>query len=191
MNTETNFGDAIQIDMAIYQLAAYDFANGLLMVPETADQFIEMQKGIAKKFNYFKKSIQNNEITFEEIQRSVINKNGPFPIKKMTSDEIVDKVMEDSKINEDIQPSSINVLQKLFEDILKMSGQGNYTKTLTLNEDKDGFSSYILPKTDYSSKTETKINNLPNVKDKSLKGKKGKDVRKPKSVKNNKSKKDI
>ena len=118
MNTETNFGDAMQIDMAIYQLAAYDFANGLLMVPETADQCIEMQKGIAKKFNYFKKSIQNNEITFEEIQRSVINKNGPFPIKKMTSDEIVDKVMEDSKINEDIQPSSINVLQKLFEDIL-------------------------------------------------------------------------
>jgi hypothetical protein len=125
MNNDPNFSDAMILDQALYQIAAYDFARGLIMVPETADQAIDMQKGIAKRFNYFKRLIQNNEVSLLDLQQSVVERNGPFPSKthNMTPEEAIDKVIEESMEQEDHSKVMSNVLQKLFEDIIKMSGQ--------------------------------------------------------------------
>lgn len=127
MKSGPTFGDAMQLDQALYQLASYDAAKGLIMIPETADQAIEMQKGIAKRFNYFKRLIQNSEVSFGELQRTVVERNGPYASKvhNMTTEQVIEKVIEDSRKEDDSDSPKemLNVLQKLFGDIVKMSGQ--------------------------------------------------------------------
>lgn len=113
----------MEADQALYQLAAYDVARGLIMIPESTDQAIGMQKGIAKRFNYFKRLIQNSELSFEDIHQAVIERNGPFPSKKhnMSLDDLLESLKEpEDKVSTDKLHS---VLHKLFADILQITGQ--------------------------------------------------------------------
>lgn len=201
MSTGPNFGDAMQMDQALYQMAAYDFAKGLIMVPETAEQAIEMQKSIAKRFNYFKRLIQNNEVSFVELQRSVVDRNGPFPSKthNMTSEEAIEKVIEDSRTHEDPPQAVVNVLQKLFEDIVKMNGQDHRMisshmddENIEDEEDQEDMNPYLFPKTDTpidSNPTDNRVLPKTENEEKPSKGKNGRNT-KSKSGKNPKDKKD-
>jgi len=125
MNDAPNFQEAMQADQAIYQLAAYDVAKGLIMIPESAEQVVSMQRGIAKRFNYFKRLIQNSEVTFSDIHRTVVEKHGPFPNtnRNMSVDEFI-KDLEEPETPVIRTPAEINgVLNKLLGEIIQLTGQ--------------------------------------------------------------------
>ena len=133
MNIFHDFGEAMQTDKLLYELAAYDASNGMIMIPESLDQAIEFQKAIAKRFNYFKRLIQNSEMSFADIHKTIVEKNGPYPNKNhnLTSEQTVEQFINkpqnlDNTIGKD---AVTNVLQKLFEDILDVSGGRYKTET--------------------------------------------------------------
>lgn len=128
MRIGPSFGDAMDVDQAIYQLAAYDSANGMIIIPESQEQALAFQKKVISRFNYFKRLLQNAELTFMELQRSVIDRNGPFPNKnrKITIEQSIEKMINAPKETEaDYQKDDrvAGVLQKLFGDIAFLTGQ--------------------------------------------------------------------
>ena len=123
MSDFPNFQEAMQADQAIYQLAAYDVAKGLIIIPESADQVVDIQRGIAQRFNYFKRLIQNSETTFSDIHKTVVAKYGPFPNRghNMSVDEFIKEIEESD--HEEKPPNQISgVLNKLLGDIIKLTG---------------------------------------------------------------------
>jgi len=129
IGNDHDFSEAMQIDQAIYQLAAYDTARGLILMPDSAEQAMDMQKDIAKRFNYFKRLIQNSEISFSELHRTIVEKNGPYPNKQhnLTTEQMIEDVIKNPKpqdpIDEEAVQSATSILQRLFEDVVvQMSG---------------------------------------------------------------------
>ena len=121
MYNKPSFNEAVKLDALLFNLATYDMSKGLAYIPDSADGFIEFQKSIAQKFNYYKRLIQIGEMTFEDIQQSIVEKNGPFlQPKPKTVDDVIDdtaiianKTAEIDKLQEEI--SAINVsLSKLI-----------------------------------------------------------------------------
>lgn len=210
MNMIPNFSDAMQIDHAIYELAAYDASKGLIMIPESADQAIELQKAIAKRFNYFKRLIQNSEISFVELHRTVAERNGPYPNRKhnLTTEQSIEECLNaPQQVVEEPVKAATNVLQKLFEDILQMSLDRHSPLLKSLKnkqqeeqEEQEEQGEQLNPLL-FTNKTDTPIDStslnnrvLPIVEkiehegNKSSKGKNGRNI-KIKSNKNPKSKK--
>ena len=77
--TQYSFDEVIKMDQALHQLAAYEVTHGMIIVPKTQEEFLELSDKIAKKFNYFKTLIRNKECNFQFIKDNVLQKNGPFP----------------------------------------------------------------------------------------------------------------
>lgn len=74
-----SFDEVLKIDQALQQLAAYEVTRGMIVIPKSQEEFIELQEKIANKFNYFKGLIKNKECTFQFIKQKVLEENGPFP----------------------------------------------------------------------------------------------------------------
>jgi hypothetical protein len=184
-----DFGEAMKMDQALYQLAAYDAAHGLIIVPSSIDEAFEFQKAIAKKFNYFKRLIQNSEMSFRELQFAVVERNGPFPHNSHNKsiDEVLNDIVEEGKAEQTVASNpNINVLQKLFQDILNMSA-GQQPQLISSNDpdndikDQMDVNPFLSISTDTptdSDTPETRVLPNPN-KDKKLS--KGKNGRKSKS----------
>lgn len=77
-----SFEEVMGMDQALHHLAVYEVTKGMIVMPKSQEEFIELQAKIAHQFNYFKTLIQNRECTFQYIKRSVLQKNGPFPNAK-------------------------------------------------------------------------------------------------------------
>lgn len=132
------FEDAINIDQLIYQLAAYDVSNGLIFIPKDMDEVFELQKNIAKRFNNFKRLIQDGEMTYEELNKMVALRCGPFsfPERKMSMEKIVDEVtnvsLKEPNRNEISESDARLALAQLFGEILGMAGNNNNLKIVSL-----------------------------------------------------------
>ena len=117
--------EIMAMDQLLFQLATYETTCGLAFIPEDMDQLLEINKSIAKKFNFFKRMIQNSECTLDELQQLVIAKNGPIPNEyhNLTFDESLDKM---SKKNLDEVPKERfdvrDILHNLMEDIVERNG---------------------------------------------------------------------
>ena len=133
-----SFGDALSIDQSLYQLAAYDSSDGMILIPESGEQAFLQQKKIATKFNFFKRLIQNSEASFNDIQQSVVMRSGPYSFsnRNLSPEAIVEKAIKDSehssKNSHDkkddkeldmIRGNLVKTLQKMFQDIVEMSGE--------------------------------------------------------------------
>lgn len=160
MNIFHDFSEAMQTDQALYQLAAYDASNGMIMIPESLDQAMEFQKAVAKRFNYFKRLIQNSEMSFADIHKSIVGKNGPYPNKhhNLTTEQTIEQFINKPKSPDEIigKDSVTNVLQKLFEDILHMSKQDVPRQDQYLRDD-----GYRISNNIFSNKTDTPIDSNP------------------------------
>jgi len=71
--------DILLIDQYIMELASYESSKGLLLYPTDIDSLIKLQQSTRSNFNQFKKMIQNNECSIEELEQMVINRYGPIP----------------------------------------------------------------------------------------------------------------
>jgi len=82
--------EALLIDQYILNLASYETSNGLMIPINDVESLIKMQKETQLRFYQFKKMIRNGECTIEELERMVIDKNGPIysSLNKMTYMEV-------------------------------------------------------------------------------------------------------
>ena len=91
-----SFDDITYFDDALHQLAMYEVAQGLILVPKTPEAVAELHVKFANKFNEFKRLIQSGECTYEFIKFTVLDKNGPFPpthnIPNVEDIEVWDKI---------------------------------------------------------------------------------------------------
>lgn len=87
-----SFGEVSGRDAELFQLASYEVNHGMLVIPNSQDEAISIQRKIVDKFNYFKNVIQKGEMTQAQIKQNVLRRNGPFPQEEYVS---VDKMIED------------------------------------------------------------------------------------------------
>jgi hypothetical protein len=123
-----SFEEATRIDQLIYQLAAYEIANGYIMVPKDLDETYEYQNKIANKFNHFKRLIQNGEMTILELSSMVTKKNGPYYLKKTTVEEDIDAMTEVTEAKEtnyignDSEYKNDGLIQQIFSNLIASNG---------------------------------------------------------------------
>lgn len=120
----------MQMDQLLFQLATYETTSGLAFVPADIDEAINIQRCIAKKFNFFKRMIQNGECTLEELQQLVITRNGPVPNKNhnLSLEESLEEMLKTPIEEEKTPPDRFefkDVLQRIMEDIAERSGIGD------------------------------------------------------------------
>jgi len=147
MKDYPTFDDALQGDQILYQLASYDVCGGMIFAPQNLEEFNDFQKRVAKRFNHFKKLIQNKETTFEDLSVSVALRNGPFynKNKNISVDENIDLAIEESCQN---IKTEYNALNSIFGDILKIAG---------------GDTKFISVDSNGKMRKENNLNNLDNL----------------------------
>ena len=93
-----SFREVTDLDNALYQLAVYEVSNGLVLTPRTMEEYSYLQEEIIRKFNYFKRYIQNNECGFEFLRYSILDKNGPFGNIRVvkSNEEIIEEILTKS-----------------------------------------------------------------------------------------------
>jgi hypothetical protein len=125
-DNSSSFEEATKIDQLIYQLAAYEIANGYIMVPKDMDETYEYQSKIANKFNHFKRLIQNGEMTILELSSMVTKKNGPYYLKKTTVEEDIDAMTGGmNTVDNDSEYRNDGLIQQIFRNLIASNGAGN------------------------------------------------------------------
>ncbi len=86
--------EAIIADQYLLQLAAYESSKGMVRINNSIDDNLDLQKQIAKQFNYFKRLIQNGEASLDDIEQMVISMNGPVfnPYRNLTVAETLKEI---------------------------------------------------------------------------------------------------
>ena len=123
-----SFEETGRIDDHIHQLALYTATEGKMIAPQCPEDLIEVHRKTAHFFNYYKKLIQDNESSLEDIQEDVLGAYGPFPVTnrlniedpffftKLT--EIEEKRIIDKETMTAAQKQS-NETQTMIQNILK------------------------------------------------------------------------
>ena len=80
------------MDQYIMELASYESTQGMLIYPTDFESILKLQEKTRSNFHQFKKMIQNNECSIEELEQMVINRHGPIPNanSKMTFQETIE-----------------------------------------------------------------------------------------------------
>ena len=203
MKIQPSFNDAMSLDQIIYQLAAYDSSDGMIVVPENEEQALIYQKKVISRFNYFKRLIQNSELSFSELQRTVVERSGPFSNKSrnITSDQAIEKLMNEPKTKDSLNDyleshdKVTGILQKLMNDIAYMTGQDPNMEDCNMLKSKisNGFDNDIVVE---ETTTDTDIDNAENeqpntnidIKKPDMKGKNGRIKKTRKNTKARKGK---
>jgi hypothetical protein len=81
-----SFDEVMQLDQSLQYLASYEVTKGLITIPNSHEELIDLNEKIATRFNYFKGLIQRGECTFDFIRNSVLKKYGAFPRDKTPID---------------------------------------------------------------------------------------------------------
>lgn len=84
---EHSFNEVNSLDTDLYQLAFYDVTQGRLFIPKSMEDIANLHERVAKRFNYFKTTIQRGSCTFDFIQQRVLSSNGPFFQKQINPDD--------------------------------------------------------------------------------------------------------
>jgi septum formation inhibitor MinC len=102
-----NLNQIIMMDQHLMGLAAYELSQGMKILPLTQDELIDFNRRINKQFVQFKKMIQLNECTFDELEQMVLRRHGavPNPYANMSMDEVLEEISneEDNKEQDDIE----------------------------------------------------------------------------------------
>jgi hypothetical protein len=123
MNEDISTEDIYKWDNQLFQLASYEVTGGLMILPSSIEEAMELQQSIFKKFNYFKRLIQIGESTLEELHESVLRKNGAiFGVEKQKRkeddiDELVEKINEKDLIKKEQKIAQFGV-NKLIQQLL-------------------------------------------------------------------------
>lgn len=165
--TQYSFDDIIRMDQDLHQLAMYEVTKGMIVIPKSQDEFIDLQTKIANTFNYFKGLIQKKECTFEYIQKTVLEKNGPIPksdpldIDKIDINDL-DKAEQDNQKNKVVNSFVQELLRSIIPAINQNSSIGQNSNDNNDNKQNVDlkFSIYpldaILPKSKNVKKTPSK-----------------------------------
>lgn len=96
MNEDFTIDDIMKWDNILFQLAAYEVSKGLMILPVSTDEALDLQNKICDKFNYFKRLIQSGEMPLASIQKTVLLRNGAiFDLDKKKNDMMdVDKLSQ-------------------------------------------------------------------------------------------------
>lgn len=123
-----SFEETGQIDDQIHQLALYTATEGKIIMPKDQESLMEIHRKMAHFFNYYKKLIQDNESSLEDIREDVLSTYGPFPATKRLDiedpffftklTEIEEKQMIDKGTMIVAQKQS-NEAQSMIQNILK------------------------------------------------------------------------
>ena len=98
------------------ELATYEVTKGVMMTIKGRDEFIDFQNKIGRQFNHFKRMIQLNECTLEELEQMVINRYGAIanPYSNMSFSESLDHFANKSDSDEQINDDQVIV--DIFND---------------------------------------------------------------------------
>ncbi len=105
--------DILLMDQYIMELASYESTKGLLLYPTDIDSLIKLQQSTRSNFNQFKKMIQNNECSIDELEQMVINRYGPIP--NADSNMTFEETIEHYANKQDVLP------RKMEQDYLLMT----------------------------------------------------------------------
>ena len=103
-NFKYTLNDVLAMDQYLMSMASYEVSKGLMVYPDNFDDFLDFQKKIKKQFVEFKKMIQNNECTIEELEQSVINLHGPIynKYRNMSLNDSIEEYIKDYKDQEEM-----------------------------------------------------------------------------------------
>jgi len=127
--------DVFKIDQLLHQLAFYEVTGGKIILPDSMEYAYEIQKKVAKKFNYFKTLIRSGECSIDFIKNRVLQENGPFPKEKpitVSDPEFMNKIMA---LDKDTLTEDKPDAAEFVESILKI-----FSSEMTKKERKDFFS---------------------------------------------------
>jgi hypothetical protein len=119
-----SFNDIMQIDQWLMQFASYEASKGFLKIPTSMEDMVELQKQTSNNFRYFKRLIQTNECTLEDIEQMVIKRHGAVPLSNKTKtisqalSEICNKQQGDDKDATEIEKSILLALTESFKNYL-------------------------------------------------------------------------
>ena len=120
-----DFDETMRLDHDIYQLASYEVAHGMIIIPRSPSELVSLLEKIAKRFNYFKRLIRTGECTFEFIKRNVLRDNGPFVQEQLSLDDpdffnklsVLDKDIDECESNQVSKNFIRNILRLMDDDI--------------------------------------------------------------------------
>jgi len=123
--------EAKRVDSLIRDLAFYDVTEGMMLPsigPDDKEEITKLQTDVLKRFNVFKKLIQNGEFTLKELEYDVVSKYSAIPKKEYSLNEVDDLVEEYEKADkseDDIVGS--NYLSNALASMFSAGGTGART----------------------------------------------------------------
>ena len=127
----SEFDEALRIDHLIFQLALYEISQGYISIPSDMDKTASLQNESIKKFNHFKKLIQNGEMTLAELSSRIANNYGPFLKKKVNEEQEIEDLIDPNpkKTNKTNKTNKEEMVDKMIDSLFNMMGK---------REDKSG-----------------------------------------------------
>jgi hypothetical protein len=114
--------EIMQMDQYLMNLAAYESSEGMITVPQTIDDAIKFQQTIKHQFNVFKRMIQCNECTLEELEQMVLRRHGPIPnpYSNMTIDETLEEISKEEEVEKEEEqiPDFLSMFIQEFQNSL-------------------------------------------------------------------------
>ena len=127
------FEDAVKTDKYLFEMAAYDVLNGFIPDNHSQGYLMELQEETARRFNHFKRQIRDGETTLNDLSQFIAIRNGAYKQKKLTDEQIIENVIEDSRKpildRSNNSNDHMGILKKIFSDMSNMAGSGLYLTT--------------------------------------------------------------
>jgi len=124
------FEDAVKTDKYLFEMAAYDVLNGFIPDNHSQEYLIELQEETARRFNHFKRQIRDGETTLNDLSQFIAIRNGAYKQKKLTDEQIIENVIEDSRKpildRSNNSNDHIGIIKKIFSE---MAREGIYLTT--------------------------------------------------------------
>lgn len=120
--------EAMMRDKLLFDMSTYLVCNGMIMRPQTDEEFEEYHNRIVTCFNNLKRQIQNGEFTFEQIVDDIIARCGPVDKSGMLyndldSDERINKVIKSFEQEYEMQEQSENC-KKMLDEFIRNTKSG-------------------------------------------------------------------
>ena len=108
-NHNYTLGDVLKIDNYLFELASYEVSKGLMKVPSTVEDVVELNPKMQKQFVYFKSLIRTGECTLEELEGLVVKRHGSYysPDRNLTFSEAMSKILEEPEPYQDIEEDDL------------------------------------------------------------------------------------
>lgn len=152
---DPSINDVFYIDQLLHQLASYEVTRGLIVVPKSVEEAMELQQKTADKFNYFKTLIRKGECTIDFIKYQVLKKNGPYPQEKELSIDdpnLIDKIADWKQPSQsDVAPNDAEFIKsviKLFGPDMSESEKNEFMNKMGIKSVKRYEADLLTPPTE-------------------------------------------